>query len=47
VSTTNLSLPFTNWTVVGASTEISPGQFQFTSQPTANDPQRFYGVRSP
>jgi sugar lactone lactonase YvrE len=47
VSTANLSLPFTNWTAVGASTEISPGQFQFTSQPTTNDPQRFYGVRSP
>jgi DNA-binding beta-propeller fold protein YncE len=47
VSTTNLSLPFTNWTAVGASTEISPGQFQFTSQPATNDPQRFYGVRSP
>jgi hypothetical protein len=47
VSTTNLSLPFANWTVVGAASNTAPGQFQFTSQPTTNDPQRFYGVRSP
>ncbi|MGD1083627.1 MAG: BACON domain-containing carbohydrate-binding protein [Verrucomicrobiota bacterium] len=47
LSTTNLSLPFTNWTVVGAATNAAPSVFQFTSQPTTNDPQRFYGVRSP
>jgi DNA-binding beta-propeller fold protein YncE len=47
LSSTNLSLPLSNWTVVGASIEISPGAFQFTSQPTTNDAQCFYGVRSP
>ena len=47
LSTTNLSLPFTNWTVVGPATNTAPGQFQFTSPPMTNDPQRFYGVRSP
>jgi sugar lactone lactonase YvrE len=47
LSTTNLSLPWSNWTVVGTATNTAPGQFQFTSQPTTNDVQRFYGVRSP
>jgi hypothetical protein len=47
VSTTNLSLPLSDWTVAGAATNTAPGAFQFTSQPTTNDPQRFYGVRSP
>ena len=30
VATTNLSLPSTNWTVLGPATEISPGLYQFT-----------------
>ena len=47
VSTTNLSLPWSEWTVAGAATNTAPGAFQFTSQPTTNDAQRFYGVRSP
>jgi sugar lactone lactonase YvrE len=47
LSTTNLSLPLTNWSVIGAPTNISPGLFQFTSQPTTNDPQRFYRISSP
>jgi DNA-binding beta-propeller fold protein YncE len=47
LSTTNLSLPMNVWTVVGTASNTAPGQFQFTSQPTTNDSQRFYGVRSP
>jgi hypothetical protein len=47
LSTTNLALPLSNWTVVGTATNMAPGQFQFTSQPTTNDQQRFYRVRSP
>lgn len=47
LSTTNVSLPLGNWIVVGAPTNISPGLFQFTTQPTTNNPQRFYRVRSP
>jgi sugar lactone lactonase YvrE len=46
-STTNLSFPLSNWTMVGTATNTAPGQFQFTSQPTTNDSQRFYQVRSP
>jgi len=33
--------------VVGPATNTAPGQFQFISQPTTDDAQRFYGVRSP
>jgi hypothetical protein len=47
LSSTNLSLPLSNWTVVGAATNTAPGQFQFTTSPTTNDPQFFYVVRSP
>jgi DNA-binding beta-propeller fold protein YncE len=47
LSSTNLSLPLSNWTVVGTATNTGGGQFQFTSQPTTNDPQRYYSVRSP
>ena len=44
---TNVSLPFTNWTRLGAVAEVSPGQFQFTDPQATNDSQRFYRVRSP
>jgi sugar lactone lactonase YvrE len=47
LSTTNMALPLSDWTVVGTATNTGPGQFQFTSQPTTNDSQRFYVVRSP
>jgi DNA-binding beta-propeller fold protein YncE len=47
LSSTNVSLPLTNWTVVGAATNTAPGLFQFTTPPVTNDPQRFYRVRSP
>jgi sugar lactone lactonase YvrE len=47
LSTTNLTLPLDNWAVVGLATNISSNLFQFTSQPTTNDQQRFYTVRSP
>ena len=47
LSTTDLSLPLSDWAVAGTATNTSPEVFQFTSQPTTNDAQRFYGVRSP
>jgi hypothetical protein len=43
--TTNLSLPLSNWTVLGNATEIAPGRFQFTDQQATNSPRRFYHVR--
>jgi hypothetical protein len=47
LSVNNLSLPLSNWSVIGAATEVAPGQFQFTDPQAANNPQRFYRLRSP
>jgi hypothetical protein len=46
LATTNLSVPLTNWTVLGTATEIPLGQFQFIDT-SATGPRRFYEVRSP
>jgi hypothetical protein len=47
LSATNLSLPLSEWTVVGAASNIAPGLFQFTDLQAGTNGQRFYGVRSP
>jgi hypothetical protein len=46
-ATTNVTLRFTNWSQLGAVTEGSPGQFQFTDSQATNYAERFYRVRSP
>jgi Galactose oxidase, central domain len=46
LATTNLALPRTNWTNLGAVTEISPGSFQFSDSQAATNPQRFYSVKA-
>ena len=43
--TTNLALPFTKWALLGSATEISPGQFQFTTATVGS--QQFYRVTTP
>jgi hypothetical protein len=45
--TSNLALPLANWTVLGSVPEISSGHFQYTDTQTANQPRRFYRIRSP
>jgi DNA-binding beta-propeller fold protein YncE len=47
LTTTNLLLPLTNWTVLGAPTNHGSGQYQFTDLTATNGGQRFYRVRSP
>jgi hypothetical protein len=47
LTTTNLLLPLTNWTVLGTVTDSPPGHFQFTDPQATNRPMRFYRVRSP
>jgi hypothetical protein len=47
LSATNLSMPLNAWTVLGAPSNLAPGIFQFTSQTMANDPQRYFLIRSP
>jgi hypothetical protein len=47
LSTTNLSLPISKWTVVGTPTNMDSGVFQFATKPPTNAAQSFYCVRSP
>jgi hypothetical protein len=44
---TNLALAFSNWTVLGTATEVSPGHFQFADPQATNNSKRFYRVRAP
>ncbi len=46
-STTNLSLPLTNWTMLGSPADDGSGQYQFTDPAATNGIQRFYRVTSP
>jgi hypothetical protein len=43
----DLSLPLSNWTMLGSALEISAGHFQFTDAQAQNQPRRFYRVRFP
>jgi hypothetical protein len=45
--TTNLSVPFSNWTFLSTLTNSPSGHFQFTDSQATNAGQRFYRVRSP
>ncbi len=47
LTTTNVSLPLSNWTALGGLAEIAPGLFQFTDPQAATNEQRFYCVRAP
>jgi hypothetical protein len=47
MSTTNLSLPLGDWTVVGQPIQTAPAQFRFNDPHATNNPQRFYRVSSP
>jgi uncharacterized protein YpmS len=44
---TDVTLPLTSWTVLGAATEGPSGHFQFTDPQATNYSQRYYRVRSP
>jgi len=44
---TNVALPFAQWSNLGAPVESPAGTFQFTDPQAANNAQRFYRVTSP
>jgi hypothetical protein len=46
-ASTNLSLPFAQWSNVGTPVESPAGTFTFTDPQATNSPQRFYRVSSP
>jgi hypothetical protein len=47
LAATDATVPWSNWTVLGSVTEVSPGQYQFADSQATNTPQRFYRVCSP
>ena len=47
LATTNLSLPSSNWTVLGVAMESPAGYFQYTDLGATNFSRRFYRVRTP
>jgi len=47
LTTTNVALPLSNWTLLGPPTELSAGQYRFTDPNATNHPRRFYRVRAP
>lgn len=44
---TNVSLPLSQWTVLGSMVEAPTGRFQFTDPAATNRPATFYRLRSP
>ncbi|HEU5396792.1 MAG TPA: choice-of-anchor Q domain-containing protein [Verrucomicrobiae bacterium] len=46
-TTTNLSLPLSDWMWLGYPREITPGAFEFDDLNFTNNPQEFYRVTSP
>jgi len=47
LATTNVSLPASNWTVLGNVLETADGQFHFSDAQAGSFPRRFYRVISP
>ncbi|HUZ06256.1 MAG TPA: hypothetical protein VMV89_02075 [Candidatus Paceibacterota bacterium] len=47
LTSTNVALPLTNWTVLGEVMQAAPGQYQFTDPQAITNKIRFYRVRSP
>jgi hypothetical protein len=47
VGATNISLPMSQWTVIGSASEISPGQFHFLEPFVTNRAAQFYRVNLP
>jgi hypothetical protein len=46
LSSTNCTLPLSQWTMIGTMTETSPGQYTFTDPTPTINPQCFYSVRA-
>lgn len=47
LTATNAGLPLSKWTILGAATETSSGNYQFADTQATNNPRRFYRIRSP
>ena len=47
LTSTDMTVPLTNWAALGSGVEVLPGQFQFIDPQATNVPQRFYRISSP
>ena len=47
LSSTNLLVPLSNWSVLGTASNTQPGLFQFIDAGATNLPGRYYRVRNP
>jgi Concanavalin A-like lectin/glucanases superfamily/Putative binding domain, N-terminal len=47
LSSTNVTSPIADWTVLGPASNLGGGNFQFTAPAPTNSPQMFYRVRYP
>jgi hypothetical protein len=47
LSSPNMALPLSDWTVLGQMTEVQPGRYRFTDPRPARDPQCYYRIRYP
>ncbi len=47
LASTNISLPASNWTVLGTATNLGGGLYQFTDPDATNYPSRYYKLRFP
>lgn len=47
LAATNMTLPLSQWTVLGSMTETSSGQYQLTDSCSSTNPQCYYVIRSP
>lgn len=47
IASTNISLPTSNWMVLGSAVENPPGNYQFTHLAASTSPRFFYRLRSP
>jgi len=47
LASTNVGLPSSQWSTLGAAAQLAPGQYHFTDSTAPNYPRRFYRVVSP
>ena len=47
LASTNVGLPSSQWSILGAAVQYLPGQYQFTDLNATNYTRRFYRVTSP
>jgi surface protein len=47
LTTTNITLPLSNWNTPGTATEMSSGRLRFSNPQATTNPRHFYRVSTP